>query len=170
MKFQKGDTIIPVQSVYPAGALTVDGYDQYGSLLAHPLGGGFQCCFKQNNNLKFRIVHADEKSGLLWHKAKFTIEGGEGEFYGWTDGKSWNGWAMPYFEFTEAKRVVDVLTESKGRYDADGDCFVTFDTDGADENWESQTITLLGNQQMKVYGIGAGAWIWEEQSVDAAPQ
>jgi hypothetical protein len=66
--------------------------------------------------------------------------------------------------------VVDVLTESKGRYDAERDCFVTFDTDGTDEIWESQTITLLGSQQVKVYGVGAGAWIWEEQSVDVAPK
>ena len=170
MKLQKGDIIIPVQSVYPTGALTVDGYDKFGCLLAHPLGGGFQCIFKQNDEKRFRIVTADEQSCPMWRKARFTIEGGEGEFIGWTDGKSWNGWAMPYFEFDDAKRVVDVLTDSKGRYDAERDCFVTFDTDGGDDIWEFRTICLLGNQQVKVYGIGAGAWIWDEMSDAFCPE
>ena len=162
MKFTKGDIIIPAQEVYPNGALTVDGYEKDGTLLAHPLGGGFQYRLKPNAEQKFRIVTDDEKAGPLWRKAKFEVEGVEAEFNGWTDGNSWNGWAMPHFEFNEAKRVVDVITDSKGRYDAEQDCFVTTDTDGEDEVWESQTITLLGNQQVKVYGVGAGSWIWDE--------
>ena len=164
MKFTKGDIIIPVEAVYPTGALNVDGYEKDGTLLAHPLGGGFQYRLKPNADQKFRIVTADEQNGPLWRKAKFEIEGVEAEFTGWTDGESWNGWAMPHFEFDEARRLVDVMTDSKGRYDIERDCFVTTNTDGEDEIWKSQTVTLLGNQQVKVYGVGAGSWIWDELS------
>ena len=71
---------------------------------------------------------------------------------------------MPFFEFGEAQRVIETLTDFKGKYDSGHDCFVTRIADDEDEVWEALNVTLLGGAQTKVYGVGAGSWIWEEAS------
>ena len=162
MKFTKGEIIVPVESVYPTGALAVDGYGQDGSLLAHPLGGGLQLCFKPIAEGQFRVVPKSEQESPLWRRSRFEIEGVEAEFAGWTDGRLWNGWAMPYFEVAEAERVLKLLTDGQGRFDSEKDCFVTRNSDGEDEIWEGRQIPVVGGQQVRVYGVGAGAWIWDE--------
>lgn len=162
MKFTKGDIIIPVEAVYPDGALTVDDYESDGTLLAHPLGGGFQYRLPPGAESKFRVVPSSEAEGALWRRSRFVIEGTDSVFQGWTDGRDWNGWAMPHFEFSEAQRVIESLTDFNGKYDVGRDCFVTRVADDEDEVWEAQSVTLLGGAQIKVYGIGAGSWIWEE--------
>lgn len=162
MKFRKGDIVVPTEAVYPTGALAVDGYDNDGSLLVHPLGGGLQFRFKPAAEGQFRAVPKCEQESPLWRRSKFQIEGVEAEFDGWTDGRLWNGWAMPYFEFEQAERVVKLLTEGQGRFDSERDSFVTRSSDGKNEIWEGQTIIVLGGPHVKVYGVGAGAWIWDE--------
>jgi hypothetical protein len=162
MSFTKGDIIIPVESVYPNGALTVDGHEADGTLLAHPLGGGFQYRFKPGAERQLRVVPATEAASPLWRRCKFAIERVDNEFQGWTNGRLWNGWAMPYFEHTEAQRVIEAVTDSKWNHDAVRDCFISTNSDGEEEIWPAQLITALGGQQVKVYGIGAGAWIWDE--------
>ena len=42
MSFQKNEIIVRDDMKYPEGALVVDGYDASGTMLVHPLGGGFQ--------------------------------------------------------------------------------------------------------------------------------
>jgi hypothetical protein len=162
MSFTKGDIIIPVEAVYPSGALSVDGYEADGTLLAHPLGGGLQYRFKTGAEKRFRVVPKAETESALWRRAKFSIEGVETEFQGWTKGQLWNGWEMPYFEFGEAQRVIEMLTDPKGKYDAERDCFVSPNSDGEEDIWEAVNVTMLGGATVKVYGIGAGAWIWDE--------
>jgi hypothetical protein len=164
MRFKKDDIIIRVAEVYPNGAMTVDGYEPDGTLLAHPLGGGFQFRIKSTAEKQFRIVLKSESEGGLWRRAKFAIEEADTEFEGWTNGKCWNGWAMPYFEFVEAQRVVELLTDPKGKYDAVRDCFISINGDGEEEIWEAVNVSLLGGVQIKVYGIGAGSWIWDEMN------
>lgn len=162
MKFKKGDIIVPVEAVNQGEAMTVDGYECDGTLLVHPLGGGFQYRFKPGAEKQFRIVPNAEAEASLWRQARFGIEGVDAEFQGWTNGRLWNGWAMPYFEFSEAQRAIEMLTDSKGKYDAERDCFLSANSDGEEEIWGALSVTLLGGAQVKVYGIGAGAWIWDE--------
>jgi hypothetical protein len=70
---------------------------------------------------------------------------------------------MPYFEFTEASRVLALVTEgSNNRFDRERDCFVTTNSCGEEEIWHGQAVSVLGNVQLKLYGVGAGAWTWEE--------
>ncbi|MDQ3257151.1 MAG: hypothetical protein M3R15_25215 [Acidobacteriota bacterium] len=38
--------------------------------------------------------------------AFFSLEAIEGRFEGYTQGESWNGWACPYFDSEQAKRIV----------------------------------------------------------------
>jgi hypothetical protein len=160
MKFQKNDIIIPAERIYPDGALAVDGYEENGTLLAHPVGGGFQYRFKPDAEKKFRLVSLEEQNTAIWKRAEFSLEGEDESFAGWTDGEFWNGWAMPYFEFATAEKVVASLLGANGRYDAQSDSFVTQGQD--EEIWPAQNITLVGGQTIKVYGIGAGSWTWDE--------
>jgi hypothetical protein len=163
-RFTKGDTIVPAEAIYPSGAMTVDGYEPDGTLLAHPLGGGLQYRFKPGIQRKFRVVPNTEAASPSWRRGRFEIEGLDAEFRGWTNGRLWNGWAMPYFERSEAQQVLEALTDSEGGYDVERDCFVSASTDGEEDIWPAESITVLGGQRLKVYGIGAGAWIWEENA------
>jgi hypothetical protein len=89
---------------------------------------------------------------------------------GWTDGTLWNGWAKPLFEFPEARKLLDAFAdacEQQGRgggawYDERNDrfCFV-LEGDLEPECFPSQIAEVAG-REVKVYPIGAGAWIWEE--------
>lgn len=162
MKFSKGDIIIPVQNAYPDGALTVDEYESDGTLLAHQLGGGFQCRFNPLSQSKFKVVPNNQLTETVWRRTKFCIEGIDGFFIGWSNGRLWNGWAMPVFEFTEATNITNAVQDFKNRFDGKNDCFITTNGDDEDEIWSSQTISVHGGTPLKVYGIGAGSWIWEE--------
>jgi hypothetical protein len=164
MAFKKGDIIIKVGAVYPHGALVVDGYDDQGRLLAHPEGGGLQYVFMPAAQQKFRHVPPDEQKGPLWKSSRFSLDGLEGVFKGWTKGQLWNGWEMPHFEFQEAQKLIAALNDPKVRYDLATDVFTTRNGEDEDEVWPAQLITTLGPQQVKVYPIGAGSWCWEEVS------
>jgi hypothetical protein len=162
MRFTKGEIVVPTEAVYPTGALAVDGYEKDGTLLAHPVGGGFQLRFKPSGEREFRVVSAEEQESIPWRRSTFEIEGVDERFSGWTDGRRWNGWAMPFFEFSEAERVFQVLTQGKGAFDSERDCFSIRNTDGEDETWEGKQVPTLGEKIVKVYAIGAGSWIWDE--------
>jgi hypothetical protein len=89
---------------------------------------------------------------------------------GWTDGTLWNGWDRPMFEFAEAKKLLDALvdayrqlgTSDRAWYDGQNDSFC-FVLEGSPEPecYPSETIEVAG-QELRVYPIGTGAWIWEE--------
>ncbi|SPE52203.1 hypothetical protein SBV1_1460023 [Verrucomicrobia bacterium] len=161
MKFTKGQIIVRTEAVYPSGALAVDGYDQNGRLLAHPLSGGFQLRFERDAQRQFRVVTRAEQESRPWRRSRFEIEGTEQRFVGWTDGTRWSGWAVPYFEFAEAQRVIKLVAQGEGRFDPKQDCFVTQNAQGEDQIWKGRLISMAGGKQVKVYGVGAGAWIWE---------
>ena len=158
-QFNKGDVIVPADQHYPMGALSVDGYDGTGCLLAHPLGGGLQFIIPPAKAARLRLVPENERQAPLWRKAKFEIEGVEGQFEGWTDGRRWNGWAMPAFEFTVAQEVAKAF---EARYDQRRDCFITRSQEDEAEVWQAQDISVLGGAVLRVFPIGAGAWIWDD--------
>jgi hypothetical protein len=164
MAFNKGDIIIKAGAVYPHGSLAVDGYDDQGSLLAHPEGGGLQYVFTPADQQTFRRVPPHEQKGSPWKASRFSLDGIEGVFEGWARGQLWNGWEMPCFEFQEAQKLIGALHEPKVEYDSARDLFTTRDTGDEDEAWLAQSITVLGPSQVKVYPIGAGSWCWEEVS------
>jgi len=158
MKFDKGDILVPKAKQFPDGALFVDGHDEAGRLLAHPLGGGPQLVIAGDKLSTFRVVPETEQRGFLWRKGMFRLDAMEGEFAGWSCGMLWNGWEMPRFEREVAERVARA---ARGRYDEKRDCFLTPAEDG-EEEWPADEIELLGGAKLKVYAIGAGSWIWEE--------
>lgn len=101
------------------------------------------------------------------HKNVFTIDGFRGAYIGYTDGSTWNGWAMPYFEKEEALQVMQGFNEcaqSPMQYDEIYDQFYMFDEDAMEiDIWTRQKfITDHGIKYL--YGIGSGAWTWDKES------
>ena len=159
MSFLKSEIIVRDDHCYPEGALVVDGVDAAGNLLAHPLGGGLQLIIPTHEHSRFSKVSEDEKTPVF-HPAHFELEGVDGKFRGWSDGRVWNGWAMPRIEFSESQRLITAL--GNGWYDPAADKFITAMDPDEPENWPAEMIDLPDGGNVKVYPIGAGSWIWEQ--------
>ena len=69
---------------------------------------------------------------------------------------------MPWFEKTEADNLLGWLQDPRAKYDAERDAYVTVSQDRGDEVWAGETIAISDGSALRVYPIGAGAWIWEE--------
>ena len=98
------------------------------------------------------------------HKTIFTIDGIVPAYIGYTDGTLWNGWATPYFEKSEALRVMEEYnknTESPIFYNEEYDTFYHFGTDSySGEMWKGEKCQT--EEGIKVlYGIGAYCWVWD---------
>jgi hypothetical protein len=162
MKFGKGDILVPKGKQFPDCAIVVDGYDQLGRLLTHPMGGGMQACLDATSAGVFRVVEEAERAGALSRRGRFVLADSEEVFDGWTDGRCWNGWEMPRFEKAEAERLTKWIGDKRARYDAERDAFVTLSRDGEEENWAGEHIVVSDGSAIKVYPVGAGSWIWDE--------
>ena len=99
------------------------------------------------------------------HKAIFTIGEYPKAYIGYTSGRLWNGWATPYFEFDEAKRVAEGFNECAEnpiQYDEVYDQFYILDKESGElEKWE-KTLAITPEGTKYVYGIGAYSWVWDE--------
>lgn len=99
------------------------------------------------------------------HKAVFTIGDYPKAYIGYTSGRLWNGWATPYFELEEAKRVAvgfDECAINPIFYNEESKAFYTFGTDSiAAEIWKEETIQTEDGIK-HLYGIGAYCWVWDE--------
>jgi len=162
MKFSKRDTLVPKGNQFPDGAVVVDGYDEAGRLMAHPMGGDFQQYFPEASASGLRLVDEAERSRALFRQASFALADSEETFSGWTDGTLWNGWEMPHFERAEAERLIRWLGDERMRFDAERDAAVTVSQDGEEEIWAGETVTVSDGSGIRVYGVGAGAWTWDE--------
>jgi hypothetical protein len=84
-------------------------------------------------------------------------------FAGFSDGSDWNGFEVPYFDRETAEEILRI-SEANGygwRYDEEIDGFFVSGPGGEDDValFEGATITVEGVAR-RVYGIGAGSWIW----------
>jgi hypothetical protein len=162
MKFSKGDILVSKGKQFPDCAIVVDGYDERGRVLMHPMGGGMQACLDAVSASVFRVVGEGERAGALFHRGRFVLADSEGVFDGWTDGKCWNGWEMPRFEKPEAERLIKWLEDKRGRFDEVRDAFITISKDGEEDIWAAENVIVSDGGSLKVYPVGAGAWIWDE--------
>ena len=92
---------------------------------------------------------------LYTRKALFSIEDGPG-FVGYTDGATWNGWAMPYFTREVAEEVLKAYPGDEGD---DEDCYADYAFPEAD------SVIIIDpdtNQPVWVWPIGSGGWCWDE--------
>lgn len=94
--------------------------------------------------------------------ALFSLEGIDALLPGTTKGNKWNGWACPYFDYNQARGVMQTwnaaLTNGEGRmrYDAERDAFVCV-VEGEEEVFGATEVYGI-----KMYGIGNGSWCWDE--------
>ncbi len=96
--------------------------------------------------------------------ATFIIDALPGHvFNGFTQGETWNGWARPFFTFDEAQNIVSAHKEH-GRnayYDKESDGFA-FEV--ALSKGDYDIFSSVEVEGIKLYPVGAGCWIWEEDS------
>ena len=161
MKFSKGEIICREDLGYPEGGLVCDGYDDAGRLLAHPLGGGFQLTVPKQDEPRFHVVADWEKGAALFRRGRFPLADGETAFDGWSNGELWNGWAMPRFEFGVCGVILKSIGDKRARFDGKRDAFVTV-SNGEEELWPVELVTISDGTRIKVYPVGAGSWTWEE--------
>jgi hypothetical protein len=78
-------------------------------------------------------------------------------------GKSWNGWAKPFFTKEGADWLATKIPELS--YDVGSDSFVCKlseeDDDGAPEVFAAMEIDVPKKGVVKVYPVGAGSWVWD---------
>lgn len=63
-------------------------------------------------------------------------------FSAYSNGRRWNGWAMPYFTRESGLRVCEIVDNL--RYDESQDAFVAPSDDESDEVFRSQTLVVEG--------------------------
>lgn len=109
---------------------------------------------------RIKLNSTNENMKMNLRKTKFTIETFPGLiFEGYTQGDNWNGWAVPYFTFDEAREVAKIHEDKltlPAHYDESGDKFI-FET--PDETKEYVGVVI---EDKKLYPIGSFEWIWEE--------
>jgi hypothetical protein len=86
-------------------------------------------------------------------------------FDAWTEGESWNGWAVPYFEPATAQHLLNIYRQQNGEdsawYDSAADEYC-FRVNGSIEVERYGSLILkAGDQPWKLYPIGARCWIWD---------
>ena len=101
-------------------------------------------------------------------RGQFVIDGLPGTYTGRTRGDTWNGFAVPYFDLAEARRIADDYAaqpatldgQTRAEYDPRHDVIRLFDP-SADE-WNEIRAVHLGGAAL--YPVGAHTWAWEEAS------
>src|SRR4051794_26149106 len=111
------------------------------------------------------------------HRDQFIIaEDVDSPVDGWTDGSSWNGWEMPYFDRAGAEQVVEAFnrrielfqqepastTPQMPRpgawYDAAADAFCFRQASGEDPECYAATTVSIDDVPVQLYAIGRGEW------------
>jgi hypothetical protein len=153
--FTQGEIIVRNDLKYP------DGVDEQGHLLVHPLGGGLQFSVAPHEVGRFEDVDPAEQIPV-YSAGVFSLDGIEGDFEGWSDGSSWNGWENPCF----SREVAEGILEASGyrwSYDPSADEFtiVASEEDGP-EQFKGETIQLGDGGSVTAYFVGAGGWVWDK--------
>lgn len=98
-------------------------------------------------------------------RAKFTGDWMDGTLPGFTTGQTWNGWAMPLFEFETVNKIIEGMRndEQTLTYYPTRDAFVYVNPDWPEEpDVYAASFIEIDGRRIKVYGIGAGFWCWDE--------
>jgi hypothetical protein len=162
--FEANQIIVREDHDYPEGALVVHGYAEDGSLLAFPRGGGVQYRIPADELGRFEVV-SDEEKVRVFEKARFTLEGLDDQsFEGWSDGSLWNGFEKPLFELDDACLVLEALGVDCS-HDPSRLLLRAFidQGEGLEEvSWAAEKIEAADGGFVEVFGVGAGAWMWDQ--------
>jgi hypothetical protein len=165
MNFTKGDIVVPESARYPEGALLVDGYDEIGRLLAHPIGGGIEIRIDKARAEGFRVVSDEEKRTVSFQACMFRAPQSEALFEGWTDGQLSEGWETPRFESAICNEILQVTGGHHAWYDYRADAFVVVNGD-MEQSYPAEKIITSDGAQITVYALGAGVWMWERVALN----
>ena len=106
------------------------------------------------------------------HAAQITLDGTFGPYDAWTEAGYWNGWAMPWFTLEQARDIIRICAKGDGRaayYDEATDAAVFLIADGDPDDpecWEGyrgHDVVCDDGVTRHLYGVGAGAWIWDDE-------
>ena len=97
---------------------------------------------------------------------QFVVDGLPGTYRGFTRGESWNGFAVPYFEFSEARRVAEDYAarppgldgEPRADYDDVHGTFRLYEPSAGE--WDEFTTVEIEGRSL--YPIGSRFWTWTE--------
>lgn len=134
-----------------------------------PQGGGFSGTMPL---AKFKEHFKPVQGKLPFKAARFDADWLPNDFLleGYTDGRRWNGWAMPYLRLDQAQRLLAHMPDL--RYDAGRDAFIQtiaeYDPPDNEDVFEACWISVDGHA-IKVYAIGAGSWCWDMTLLGATP-
>jgi hypothetical protein len=82
--------------------------------------------------------------------------------------RRWNGWRMPYFPESSIPLVLALFPDVS--FDAELDACVIAEPPEEPQTVNAETITTADGQRVKVYGVGAGSWTWDEAELPATPE
>lgn len=131
-----------------------------GSVEFSPQGGGF---VRTMDEAAF-FQRFTESELPAYMPAKFASEAVDFEIQGYSNQRRWNGWAMPHFEMSEARKLAEHFPDL--RYDEAHDAFVYEPRDSDQEVFEAVTIRVH-DRDLRVYPIGAGSWCWDQVEIEA---
>ena len=103
------------------------------------------------------------------YKTVFTIDGFAEVYIGYTDGRTWNGWATPSFEVDEALALMEnfnKVSECRILYSKASDTFILYEPD---QEVMTEYKGYNGNTTEGIkhlYDIGSWYWIWDEVQAD----
>ena len=98
-------------------------------------------------------------------KTVFTIGNYNDAYIGFTAGRTWNGWACPYFCYDEAIRIMhgfNECAESPMYYDEATDSFCVKDEEGFSEIYKGIDIATPDGIK-HLYPIGYCCWVWDRE-------
>jgi len=94
-------------------------------------------------------------------KAKFKMDffPDDVEIEGYTNGGRWNGWAIPYFTFENAQKLIPIF-EGYLSYDVDQDAFKYLDPVhmNPEDTEIYESLDIDGN---KFYSVGGMSFCWD---------
>lgn len=103
----------------------------------------------------------------IYELATFTLEGLSGTFEGYSDGETLNGNELPMFSRNEMLRILNLLHNNE--YDnpiiyvhekgsmVEEDKFIN-------DKFEYPIVDItVGNEQVRVCGLGSGRWLWKRE-------
>jgi hypothetical protein len=136
-----------------------------------PAGGGFQYRMPAAHfDATHREVSRVELESAAAYSATFDIDGMFGELPGYSFGKRWNGWACPYFPRASCDRIVAAIGNG-ARYDEKAEAYLIPEDDSPEipsgvQTYPAEHIMVAG-KWVRVWAIGSGSWMWEEESTAA---
>lgn len=96
------------------------------------------------------------------------MDGFDGKlFEGWTDGETWNGWAIPRFEFEVALKVLKELEKDdfSWGFDETDRSFSIVEPNRVEDVYVVPVEAIrVGKQVKEVWSIGGMAYTWYEKT------